>query len=257
MSSVLKALKKQSSPLVSGSSQVHLSSAKSSSTRWNTALVRNVIGVLVLLIAAVLGWLTMQWWLAQQARPIETLPLPVAVTEPQVSYELGQVGTVKIPQWPQPEVMPADVNINADGEGKMLTSRAQQQLSQRLVSDEQAIDLSQVSPELLSAFENALAAESPNSSNSNSPSNERITSVVPPLTQLSPGFQRTIASFSYDGHQYSSRPQSRWIELSGVRLFEGEQFQGLTILTIAPAHVVLAKDNQAFQQPALEDWTRP
>ena len=256
MSSVLKALKKQSSPLVSGSSQVHLSSAKSSATLWNAAKVRIVLRVLLLLIAAALGWLTMQWWLAQQAKPVETLP-SVTVSEPQVRYELGQVSTIKTPQWPQPEAMQADVNNSTEGAGQVLTSRAQQQVSQRPVSGEQAIDLSEVSPELLSAFENALAAESTNASNRSATSSERVTSVVPPLTQLNPSFQRTIASFSYDGHQYSSRPQSRWIELSGVRLFEGEQFQGLTILTIAPAHVVLAKDNQAFQQPALEDWTRP
>lgn len=262
MSSVLKALKNQSSPLVQGSSEVRLHSAKVASA----GAPRILLWLLVIVLAGVLGWFTVQWVTHHRAEAranTEALAReqqPSAVTQAQ--YQLGDMAAIKTPQWPAKitesddgtrmtdQTSTSTEQVAQNAEQRPMT--AQQQENQSPVNDNQAIDLSQISPQLLSAFESALA-EGENGGDADNLNR----SVVPELDQLAPSFRRTIPSFSYDGHQYSSRPQGRWIELSGVRLFEGERFEGLTVLTIAPAHVVFVKDNQAFSQPALEDWTKP
>ncbi|WP_417659529.1 general secretion pathway protein GspB [Pseudidiomarina sp.] len=237
MSSVLKALRNQQSPLLKAHSQVALESA----VKPAMALGRIVILLVSLIVAAGIGWLGVQYWLSNNT---------VAVVEPapQASYQLGTIAAVIEPQWPESEPeqeQSTAEQITAVEPSEAITSSAQRQAENSVVSDDQTIDLNQVSPELLSAFENALNEDGEGRS------------VVPTLATLSRDFQRTVPSFSYDGHQYSSRAQARWVELAGVRLFEGERWQGLTVLTIAPAHVVLSRNNQAFQQPALEDWTKP
>ncbi|MBR9908612.1 MAG: general secretion pathway protein GspB [Gammaproteobacteria bacterium] len=263
MSSVLKALKNQSSPLVQGSSDVRLQSAKVLST----GAPRVLLWLVMLVLAGVLGWLAVQWMPYYRAEAEATSKVELEALERdqrpsaavQAQYQLGDMATIKTPQWP---AMATDSAMATDVANASLPQQAQsteqgattaqQRDNQSPVNDNQAIDLSQISPQLLSAFESALA-EGENGGDADNLNR----SVVPELDQLAPSFRRTIPSFSYDGHQYSSRPQGRWIELSGVRLFEGERFEGLTVLTIAPAHVVFVKDNQAFSQPALEDWTKP
>lgn len=235
MSSVLKALRNQQSPLLKAHSQVALESADKPAT----AIGGIVILLGSLLVAAGVGWLGVQYWLSNSV-------VEVAEPTPQASYQLGTIAAVIEPQWPATEPEQASTEqVIAAPSGEAITSSAQRQAQNSVVNDDQTIDLNQVSPELLSAFENALNE------------NGEGRSVVPTLANLSTDFQRSVPSFSYDGHQYSSRAQARWVELGGVRLFEGERWQGLTVLTIAPAHVVLSRNNQAFQQPALEDWTKP
>ncbi|RUO47034.1 general secretion pathway protein GspB [Pseudidiomarina donghaiensis] len=260
MSSVLKALKNQSSPLVQGSSEVRLHSAKAASS----GAPRMVLWLVVIVLAGMLGWFTVQWVAHHRAEAranTETLEREQASPVTQAQYQLGDMTAIKTPQWPAmtPETRVTEEPFaSAEQVAQSAEQRpmpTQQQDNQSPVNDNQAIDLSQISPELLSAFESALAEDNNGDNRENGSNLNR--SVVPELGQLAPSFRRTIPSFSYDGHQYSSRPQGRWIELSGVRLFEGDRFEGLTVLTIAPAHVVFVKDNQAFSQPALEDWTKP
>lgn len=257
MSSVLKALKEQSSPYIKRSSEVRLSSAKATSR----GVGRIVIGGVLTMLAALAGWFVVTWLPALMV-PSElnsspkTVEHTVAVNDSQPSYQLGDMAVIMTPQWPQQDIPQRDSEtteptvLNAQS-GSTTQTATPTQTTQRPVTENKAIDLNQISPELLSAFENALAEDSQRTGA------QQTTSVVPELTQLSYDFQTSIPSFTYDGHQYSSRAASRWIELSGVRLFEGERFQGMTVLTIAPAHVVLVKNSQAFQQPALEDWTNP
>lgn len=236
MSSVLKALRNQQSPLLQQPGSISLQSAQ----QPTRALAKTLMAVVIMTIAVIAGWFISQQLITGVA-PVqasqETQP-PTAAA----SYRLGSVVTVIQPNWRIEEKVEPEVS---EQQGDELISAAERQADSSVVNANQAIDLNQISPEMLSAFESALGEQGEN------------LSVVPVLSQLSPSFQRSVPSFTYDGHQYSSRPNSRWIELSGVRLFEGESYQGLTILAIAPAHVVLSKNAQAFQQPALEDWTKP
>lgn len=263
MSSVLKALKNQSSPLVQGSSEVRLHSAKVT----NSGTPRMLLWLVVVALAGALGWWTMRGVTSEHVEAAANID----AVEPnqqrpsvdvQKQYQLGDIAVIKTPQWPvittPKDNLESSTSHQANASDEQVAQSTRQQPSNEQpdnpspVNDNQAIDLSQISPELLNAFESALAEGEQGGSADN-----LNRSVVPTLEQLAPVFKRSIPSFSYDGHQYSSRPQGRWIELSGVRLFEGERFEGLTVLTIAPAHVVFVKDNQAFSQPALEDWTKP
>src|SRR5690554_745716 len=229
MSSVLKALKNQSSPLVQATTDVSIQTAKATQSRFGYA----VIAVIIFVVAGAGAWLLMQWLMAAP-EPVKTV---TEMQQPAPTYQLGPIAPVITPKWPTSDVIVAADQPVVTESQQPVVSAAQQQAQNTVVNSNQAIDLSQVSPELLSAFESAL------NETANPAGNQRAASVVPLLTQLNINFQRTVPSFSYDGHQYSSRAQSRWVELSGVRLFEGERFQGLSVLTIAPAHVVLAKDN--------------
>lgn len=237
MSSVLKALRNQQSPLLQQPGTISLQSAQ----QRTGALTKTLIVVTVIVVGAVVGWLMSQQFIADAAHSKRLAQATEVSTEP-TRYQMGSVVSITQPNWRIEENVESEV---AEQQGDELISAAEQQADNSVVNANQAIDLNQISPEMLSAFESALGEQGEN------------LSVVPALSQLSSSFQRSVPSFTYDGHQYSSRANSRWIELSGVRLFEGESYQGLTILAIAPAHVVLSKNEQAFQQPALEDWTKP
>lgn len=237
MSSVLKALRNQQSPLLQQPGTISLQSAQ----QHTSAVTKTLIVVAVIIAGAIAGWLISQQFMAEVAHSKLSAQATEASTEP-TRYQMGSVVSITQPNWRIEEAVEPEV---AEQQGDELISAAEQQADNSVVNANQAIDLNQISPEMLSAFESALGEQGEN------------LSVVPALSQLSSSFQRSVPSFTYDGHQYSSRANSRWIELSGVRLFEGESYQGLTILAIAPAHVVLSQNEQAFQQPALEDWTTP
>lgn len=229
MSSVLKALRQQSSPHIPPRSQGQLTSAPVQ----RESLQRVVRGLLMIILLVLAG--TIGWWLASPSEQTAELKQPEPVSP---SYELGNATVVRVP------ALEPDRPVVDEG------TRIQPNRVVQPSSDQpEAVNLDTVSPELLSAFEEAIAATGSGEG--------QAASVVPSLATLSRPFQQSVPSFTYDGHQYSSRSNSRWIELSGQRLQEGDRWQALTVIRIAPAHVVLAKDNQAFLQPALEDWTKP
>lgn len=235
MSSVLKALRDQSSPLLQQPPPIWLHSAPQRSSRswwWMLALVLGVLAV-----SSYYSW----------SRQYQVVVPPVADRAPStatvVSYELGRSTAIKVPQWKQTTVAVTQP-----------VQTPQQPLPKPLQQPQdlqQGIDLQQVSPEVLAAFEEAVAAQQ-----SGQPAAAQQ-SVLPAIGDLTSDMQRQIPSFTYDAHQYSSRDSARNVTFSGQRLREGEVWQGLTIMQITPTHVVLSRNMVAFQQPALEDWTRP
>lgn len=234
MSSVLKALRDQSSPLLQQPAPIWLSSAPTRSPwRW---------WWLALLVLCVLLITSYYSWANHRPVPptaVQVIELP---TTPVATYELGRSTAIKVPQWRQ---QPQAVVANEQ------PLQRQQQPLQQPQDLQQGIDLQQVSPEVLAAFEEAVAAQQ-----SGQPAAIQQ-SVLPAISDLTSDLRRQIPSFSYDAHQYSSRDSARNVTFSGQRLVEGDVWQGLTIMQITPTHVVLSRNMVAFQQPALEDWTRP
>lgn len=227
MSSVLKALRNQSSPLLQERQPIWLTAAESGRRRhWHWLAI-----ILAVIAAGGIGWLIAAQQSAQVVDPI-VAPQPTGSR-----YTLGAIPEIRQPVLPEPVAEAIAVPAAA------------QPAESEATAQPQAIDLNEVSPELLKAFEDAVAA----TGGAGSPGD----SVVPDLQQLSLDFQRTVPPFTYDGHQYSSRESSRWVVLGGRRLYEGDSWQGMTVVRIAPAHLVLSKNYQAFQHPALEDWTSP
>ncbi len=229
MSSVLKALRDQSSPLLQQPAPIWLSSAPSRQPlRWWWVAI---VALLVLMVTSLYSWLSRP---SAPTIAVEASHLPAI---PTVRYELGRSTDIKVPAW---NTAPVDRPVTQQAERPSQAVQGQ------------GIDLKQVSPELLAAFEQAVAAQQ-----SGQPATMQATSVLPSITALTVDLQRQIPSFSYDSHQYSSRDSARNVTFSGQRLVEGDVWQGLTIMRITPTHVVLSRNQAAFQQPALEDWTRP
>lgn len=246
MSSVLKALRDQSSPLLQQPAAIWLSSAPTRQPqRWRWWLT-----ALVLMVAVLSGYWSWQRTL--------TSPLTSTVTKPvnrsnelAKSYQLGSSQAIRVPSW--------STNLEVLPETQQQLSEQNQQIPPPTTTPQtpprqQGVDLQQVSPELLAAFEQAVAEQA---QPQGQPQSADRQSVLPAIGQLARDVQRQIPSFSYDSHQYSSRTDARSVTFSGQRLVEGDAWQGLTILQITPTHVVLSRNMMAFQQPALEDWTRP
>lgn len=236
MSSLLKALKQQQSPLLKQTSvlDTSLMANDKNSRSWSWLL-----WPLALILGAVLGSAGAMWLgeKNQSQRPEAE------------GFRWGETASIESVEWdaePDPEPAPeekADVTQSAGQQQSSESEPAGQAESQR-----QALDLSTVSPDLLQRFEAAV------NDTSNSDDNRVDTSVIPSLSELSRSFQNQIPAFSYDSHMYRSSASQRWIELNGQRLYEGDALNQLTILRIEPQKVVLVKDSQAFSQPALEDW---
>ncbi|MFC0445310.1 general secretion pathway protein GspB [Pseudidiomarina halophila] len=239
MSSVLKALRQQQSKLLPVQSAVILEPAarQPRSFGW--------LAWLAVPLAAVAGWFLVQWLMAPDPAQ-QPVVAPVIAAEQQL--QLGTPQPVRVVKLPAPAA--DSVQQTRDAEMPERQRETQSSFSEpAAVAQNQGVDLNQVPADLLTAFEEAIVATGTPGSQQNS--------VLPRISELSGRLQSQIPSFSYDAHQYSSRANERFIELAGQRLRQGDLWQGIQILTIAPSHVVLALGNDAFQQPALEDWTSP
>ncbi|CAB0151944.1 hypothetical protein PSI9734_02298 [Pseudidiomarina piscicola] len=229
MSSVLKALRQQQSQLIPTQAAIALAPARTSPATVNW------LKWLLIPIAGLAGWLIVAGLTAPTQLQTTSAPPPQSswqVGEPQPVRHVAVIAPRATAAKPAPEVERPTVSSFT---------------SPQSVPVEQGVDLNEVPADLLSAFEEAIAATG------QGPTEQ--SSVLPRINELQPTMQSRIPSFSYDAHQYSSRTHERFISLAGQRLRQGDLWQGIQVLTIAPNHVVLALGKQAFQQPALEDWT--
>lgn len=228
MSSLLKALKQQQSPLLKNSSVLDnalvASEGTSKSWRW-------LAWPLAITLGGMVGYAVAVW--------LDDNHQSKNMTASQFTW--GESASVFEVTWEAKENKPKPVQVNASADEQP----APQQPAE---SRREALDLSSVSPELLNRFQNAVEQTEGSTGNS--------VSVVPSLSDLSAEFQRQVPEFSYNSHMYRSSQSQSWIELSGQRLYEGDRYQGLSIMRIEPHRVVLVLDSKAFSHPALEDWKR-
>lgn len=247
MSSVLKALRQQQSQLIPQQQPIHLAAItpSKSSLRW---------WWLMLPVAIVAGWASVYWYLANTKADTNSSVLErttvseqgVASNAPQLA--LGQPQPVRVVDLPRQSDGQNEIAAQVDTTAIARPTTSSFQAAPEIAKD-QAVDLNEVPADLLAAFEEAIAATGSGQQSSHPQS------VLPRINELDRALQRRIPAFTYDGHQYSSRVQERFVELAGQRLKQGDYWQGIQVLAIAPNHVVLALGNDAFQQPALEDWT--
>lgn len=233
MSSILKALKQQQSPLLKQTSVLDASlMARDTGNRsWSWLLWPAMLLLGILLGASAAWWST-------------TEPAPEARLAENFSW--GEPASIEPVSWAaEPEPEPQKVVQN--NHSTELPERSQIEQTVETEAQREALDLSKVSPDLLQRFEAAVNDTSTVDKVSDK-------SVIPPLSELSDAFQRQIPAFSYDSHMYRSSATERWIELNGQRLYEGDALGPLTILRIDPQRVVLVMDSQAFSQTALENW---
>ncbi|MGM0525690.1 MAG: general secretion pathway protein GspB [Pseudomonadota bacterium] len=233
MSSLLKALKQQQSPLVNRGSQLDpqlIDTNGPTSKPWLTALVA-VLAITTATLIIVLVFT--KPWVTEQQRPEKSEnPQDYSLGEPQRVAGIEWEATPE-PEQSEPEPEPTVVN---------------QQPQQRDTSSRQPLDLNSVSEDLLAKFEQAVKESSSSGGES------QRSSVMPALADLESEFRGQVPEFSYDGHMFVSNRADRWIEFNTQRLYVGDNFQGLTVERIEPQQVVLSLQGKAFTVEALEDW---
>lgn len=241
MSSVLKALRQQQAEFAPQHQAIQLEPIQRDKTGLSSWWL-----VLTVPLAVAAGGLAV--WLLIPASAPEAPSKVAVVTQDRPEFRLGQPEPVRVVRLPEvTRATPAVEDIPA--RQPTVTSNFSEAPA---LERNQAVDLNQVSPDLLAAFEEAVALTGGNLDASQGTGSS---SVLPRLGALSVNLQQQVPSFSYDAHQYSSRERDRFITFSGQRLRQGDNWQNVQVITIAPNHVVLAVGNEAFQQPALEDWT--
>lgn len=244
MSSVLNALRKHDTKFArqSGSPVYFAPAQRRMSGGWLAVL----IGIIIV-ISAALGW-----WLAatgnqgevSETQTVNTLPQTIATERAPIN--IGEIAAVRVVSLAQTDEAP----VTDTADVAVANTDRQQESAEPESSAREALNLDTVDPDLLAAFENAVAA----TGNANQ---EEAASVIPSLTDLSESFQRDVVSFTYDSHMYVSDVRERWIRLSGEKLYEGDTWRGIEVVRIEPQQVILAVARRAFRQPALEDWTTP
>lgn len=238
MSSLLKALKQQQSPLVNQGSDIDPALLAAQPVRWWIPPV--FWSLLVVVILALSGALVWQW-LDDNGNRDEAVTVPTTA----VDFQLGKTAAVEPITWSASA--PATPPTTAGG----AESNNDPQPSVQPSANREPLDLNQVSPELLAKFEQAIAAS--DYDDGDSPMTE--SRLVPPLAELAPEFKRQVPAFSYDGHMYVSDATQRWVELNKQRLYLNEQFGGVKVERIEPQQLILSVNGKAFSVEALQDWS--
>ncbi|EAQ31258.1 general secretion pathway protein GspB [Idiomarina baltica] len=231
MSSILKALKQQQSPIVRTQSQLNneLFAAQKNSA---SGTAKWAIGACVAAIACSLVVLYLP--LGEQDNAVAQ-----RAQQPEV-YRWGDAATVPTIDWAAaPEPKPAEpepIIVNPRG-----------QTAQQPASQQDALATEGISEDLLSRFEQAVKATADAKQND-------VDSVIPTLSKLNPSLQRQIRAFTYDAHMYVSDESRRWIELDQQKLMVGDQFRDMQVVKIEPQRVVLRRQGKLFAVEALVDW---
>lgn len=232
MSSLLKALKQQQSPLLKQTSVLDASLMANDKGKRSWSWI---LWPVVLILGCALGSGAAMWVSSN------TLSEQPGAER----FRWGETASIEPVDWeaePEPEVVQNTPQVAERPQGNQSNQATETEVSR------EALDLSAVSPDLLQRFEAAV------NDTSDGTGSQAGASVIPPLNELSGSFQSQVPAFSYDSHMYRSSASQRWIELNGQRLYEGDALNRLTILRIEPQRVVLVMGSQAFSQPALEDW---
>lgn len=241
MSSLLKALKQEQSPLASQSSQIdpRLLDPGRVSTRHSRPLFGPIlVGTVVLLSVVVSAGLI--WNPLSTDADIDVQPTPTP------RYQLGSSSSLPNLSW-EAQPSPKETIVESSPEATTATP-TEPSATNATTNGREPLDMEQVSSSLLAKFEQAVAQ-----TQASDPNNQTM-SVVPALTELNAGFQRQVQPFSYDGHMYVSAESRRWVELNNQRLYLGDNYQNMTVTRIEPQQVILSMQGKAFSVEALSDW---
>lgn len=74
------------------------------------------------------------------------------------------------------------------------------------------------------------------------------------LDELDQRTRPRVSQLTFNSHIYSSTPSARRVMINNIYLREGQEFQGMTLLSIAEQYVVFEKDGQKFKIAAMRDW---
>jgi len=237
MSYILEALRKseherrQGQP-VAGYEPVPMMPSRHSQSRWPIWL-----GVVLLLNAAVLGYVL--WSGQQTSEPgegpamAETVPRPEPAASrpaPEPQLEPEPIAVERVPE-PPPEPVAATPPREAPAPGPSSDGAPAQAAAP-------------AQPPAVAEGGGAAggAADGDN---------------VPLLSELPQSFQRRVPDLVFNSHIYSSSPASRRVMINQRNLAEGDRLNNLVVETITPAGVILRLDGQSFEIAVVRNWTQP
>ncbi|MGR5065350.1 general secretion pathway protein GspB [Photobacterium sp. DNB22_13_2] len=129
--------------------------------------------------------------------------------------------------------------------------------------DLDALDYSELSPELASQLRSAIAATGDGETLPQLLQEERLPSMPKPqepmdavsIGALPASVQDRIPALNFQTHIYSSAPNSRWVKVNGSEAYEGDEIApGVTLRRIDPREVVFDFESYLISMPALSEW---
>lgn len=164
------------------------------------------------------------------------------------------------------QVIAAQGYVKSDGQRSFIEDSVTEDSSTISIDHE---ELSDVSPELLKAFQSAIDDDNAGfSEEQNDQPTDEITNNQPennadegkyadvkPLSQMPQWLQTAVPELTFSLHMFSSDSESSWLRLNDKDYFTGEiSAEGIVIEQILPQKVILQYQGQQFSLKALSNW---
>ena len=129
--------------------------------------------------------------------------------------------------------------------------------------DLDALDYSELSPQLASQLRSAIAATGDGESLPQLLREERLPPMPEPqqpmsavsIGDLPASVQDRIPALNFQTHIYSSAANSRWVKVNGSEAYEGDEIApGVTLRRIEPRNVIFDFESYLISMPALSEW---
>ncbi|WP_052260540.1 general secretion pathway protein GspB [Photobacterium gaetbulicola] len=128
--------------------------------------------------------------------------------------------------------------------------------------DLEALDYSELSPQLANQLRAAIAATGEGETLPQLLQEERLPSMPEPQPQsavsignLPASVQNRIPRLNFQTHIYSSAADSRWVKVNGSEAYEGDEIApGVVLRRIEPRAVVFDFESYLVSMPALSEW---
>ncbi|MDV5171029.1 general secretion pathway protein GspB [Photobacterium rosenbergii] len=204
----------------------------------------------------------------QYPQGIERLDYPQFYTEP-LPHQTGQSYRVTYTQTSSTPVQAGSEPSGWDSAPMPLSTSVDQSFGRPASNsaddswDLEALDYSELSPQLASQLKAAIAATGDGETLPQLLQEERLPPMPEPQAPMSAvsigdlpaSVQDRIPSLNFQTHIYSSAANSRWVKVNGSEAYEGDEIApGVTLRRIEPRAVVFDFESYLISMPALSEW---
>lgn len=204
----------------------------------------------------------------QYPQGIERLDYPQFYAEP-LPRQGGQPYRVSYTQTSSVPVQAASEPNGWDSDPVPLSSSADPSLNRSPANavddswDLEALDYSELSPQLASQLKAAIAATGDGETLPQLLQEERLPPMPEPeaplktvnVGDLPASVQDRIPHLNFQTHIYSSSADSRWVKVNGSEAYEGDEIApGVVLRRIDPREVVFDFESYLIAMPALSEW---
>ncbi|WEM41983.1 general secretion pathway protein GspB [Photobacterium sp. DA100] len=182
---------------------------------------------------------------------------PYRARSPQTASVPVRAGSVPNGWDSEPAPLPASVELPVNSSARKSGSSVDDSW------DLEALDYSELSPQLANQLRAAIAATGEGETLPQLLQEERLPSMPEPQAPLSAvsigdlpaSVQNRIPSLNFQTHIYSSSADSRWVKVNGSEAYEGDEIApGVVLRRIEPRAVVFDFESYLVSMPALSEW---